>query len=181
MKKAIVGTAALFLATAAIAEEFALTYDPFRKIGREQISPADPEDEEQVRLGATLYVEHCAACHGAALEGAENWQEATEDGMYLPPPHDDTGHTWHHSDKVLFEYTKLGGEALFADFPDIVSGMPGFGDRLTDAEIWSILAFIKASWSDEHRRAQTTASEYDPLPDAYSTDPGLPETDPSPD
>ena len=100
---------------AASAEKFKKTYDPFKNIGTEQVSPAYPANQEQVLLGAALYVDHCVECHGAALEGAENWQDSTGDGTYLPPPHDDSGHTWHHSDKVLFEYVKLGGAELFKD------------------------------------------------------------------
>ena len=157
----------LIAASAALADTFEKTYDPLKRLRIEQGSPADPEDGAQVRAGAAVYAEHCAACHGGALEGAEDWQEHNEDGTYRPPPHDDTGHTWHHSDKVLFEYTKLGGEKLFEDYPDIVSAMPGFGDVLSDADIWAVLAFIKASWSEEMRASQEMASQYDPLPEEY--------------
>lgn len=159
-------TAAL-LASPLNAEEFKLTYDPLRNIGTEQVSPADPDDREQVRTGAAVYVDHCAECHGAALEGAENWQEPSGDGTYLPPAHDDSGHTWHHSDKVLFEYVKLGGAELFKDYPDIISAMPGYGDQLSDEEIWAVLAYIKDSWSEESRKTQKTSSKYDPLPEEY--------------
>jgi len=146
---------------------FELTYDPFKDLGIEKMSPADPTNVKQVRRGASLYLENCAECHGGALEGAENWQESTGDGTYLPPAHDDTGHTWHHSDKVLFEYVKLGGEELFKDYPDIVSNMPGFGDVLSDEEIWAIYAYIKSSWSQESLDWQADASRVDPLPDKY--------------
>jgi len=100
----------IVLAGLATANAFEKTYDPLRKLRVEQMSPADPENGAQIREGAALYAEYCAACHGGALEGAENWQDHNEDGTYKPPPHDDSGHTWHHSDKVLFEYVKLGGE-----------------------------------------------------------------------
>jgi len=163
--------AGLPLGTMALAQssssKFKLTYDPFKNLGTEQISPADPTNPSQVRAGAALYLENCAECHGAALEGAENWQDATDDGTFLPPAHDDTGHTWHHSDKVLFEYVKLGGEELFKDFPDIVSNMPAFGDVLSDEEIWAIYAYIKSSWSQESINWQTGASRLDPLPEKY--------------
>jgi len=170
---AIMGTAlAAGIVSSAIAETegFKLTYDPFRDIGEAKTSPADPENKAQTTTGSLLYLEHCAACHGAALEGAENWQDQTDDGSYHPPPHDDSGHTWHHSDKVLFEYTKLGGAELFKDYPDIVSNMPAFEDVLSDEDIWAIFAFIKSSWSEENRNWQINASKLDPVPDAYLLD-----------
>ena len=53
------------------------------------------------------------------------------------PPHDETGHTWHHDNPLIFEYTKFGGTlALTArGIPIFESGMPGFGDFLTDQKI----------------------------------------------
>ena len=32
--------------------------------------------------------------------------------------------------------------------------MPGFGNALSDAEIWAVLAFIKSSWPPEIRARQ---------------------------
>ena len=72
------------------------------------------------------------------------------------PPHDETGHTWHHGDGLLFTYTKYGGKATFAarGLENIKSGMPGFGQVLSDQEIWDILAFIKSTWSERVRELQ---------------------------
>ena len=79
-----------------------------------------------------------------------------EDGLYPAPPHDVTGHTWHHGDGLLFDYTKLGGEGALAmrSVTDFESGMPGFGHVLSDGEIRDILAFIKSTWPEEIRRHQ---------------------------
>jgi len=165
LKPALIAAVLAAFAPLALAEGFERTYDPFKTLGLKQASPADPDNADQVRRGAIIYAEDCAACHGAALEGAEEWRIREEDGAYRPPPHDDSGHTWHHSDKVLFDYVDLGGAVLFADYPDIISNMPGFGDTLSDADIWAVLAFIKESWTAEHRDAQAMASQYDPLPE----------------
>lgn len=150
-----------------LTKEFVKTYDPFSDLPDGPPSPADPNDVAQVRAGNILYAEHCADCHGGALEGAENWRDFEVGGAHPPPPHDDTGHTWHHSDKQLFEYVKLGGEELFKDYPDIVSNMPGFGDVLSNEEIWAIFAFIKSTWSDENLKWQKGASKLDKLPEEY--------------
>ncbi|MGH8635488.1 MAG: c-type cytochrome, partial [Burkholderiales bacterium] len=71
-------------------------------------SPADPADPRQVARGEVIYARHCAACHGPRLEGQPNWQEKLPTGRMPAPPHDASGHTWHHPDGVLFGITKSG-------------------------------------------------------------------------
>lgn len=115
----------------------------------------DPQTAEQVALGERLYAEQCASCHGAELEGQPNWRNRLPDGRYPAPPHDATGHTWHHDDAYLFETTKRGGQATAPR--GFVSGMPAFAGKLSDAEIWSILAFIKSRWPPEIRARQGRA------------------------
>jgi mono/diheme cytochrome c family protein len=70
------------------------------------------------------------------------------------PPHDSTGHTWHHPDAVLFGITKHGMVPPYAP-AGYQSDMPGFAGILSDAEIRAVLAYIKSHWSDEvlHHRA----------------------------
>ncbi len=123
-------------------------------------APLQPNDSDPV-AGATLYAANCSSCHGANLEGQENWQSPNEDGTLPAPPHDETGHTWHHGDALLFNYTKQGGEALLTQMgvTDVKSGMPAFGDQLSDAEIWDILAYIKSSWPDRTRDIQQQRSQ----------------------
>jgi mono/diheme cytochrome c family protein len=101
--------------------------------------------------GARLYAEHCAACHGVNLEGQPRWQHRREDGRLPAPPHDASGHTWHHPDAQLVEIIKHGPARLI---PGYESDMPGFAGLLTDEEIRAILGFIKASWPPEIRRRQ---------------------------
>lgn len=108
---------------------------------------ADPADPQLVALGRTVYDAHCASCHGRNLEGEPNWRQPLAAGGLPAPPHDATGHTWHHPDQLLFDYTKKGGAALApADFQ---SNMPGFAGVLEDREIWAVLAFIKSRWPEE--------------------------------
>ena len=121
-------------------------------------------DPEAIERGAPLYLENCASCHGENLEGQPNWRTQNDDGTLPAPPHDDSGHTWHHSDKLLFEYTKLGGEATMAKRGlDFKSGMPGHQDTLSDAQIWDILTFMKSRWSQESLDVQRQRSELDPI------------------
>jgi mono/diheme cytochrome c family protein len=61
---------------------------------------------------------------------------------------------------LLFNYTKLGGKAaLAAQGMDFDSGMPGFSDSLTDAEIWNILGYIKSTWPERMRETQASRTE----------------------
>lgn len=109
--------------------------------------------------GAALYAENCAACHGANLEGQADWRSPNENGVYPAPPHDETGHTWHHSDAVLFDYTKLGGQEMMQrQGVEFESGMPAFGELLSDQEIQDILAYIKSTWSERIQQMQSERS-----------------------
>ncbi|MEC9312241.1 MAG: cytochrome c, partial [Pseudomonadota bacterium] len=69
-------------------------------------------DTPDIADGEVLYAENCASCHGAELQGQPDWRAPGPDGRLPAPPHDETGHTWHHSDRVLFGYTKLGGKVF---------------------------------------------------------------------
>ena len=113
-------------------------------------------------LGKRLYGEQCASCHGANLKGQAGWESPDADGLLPAPPHDETGHTWHHSDSLLFDYTKQGGQAVMAaQGIDFKSGMPGFGETLDDQQIWAILSFIKSTWPERHREIQSARSQAD--------------------
>jgi mono/diheme cytochrome c family protein len=118
---------------------------------------ADPTDNTQVALGRTVYAEHCASCHGANLEGQPDWRERKPDGKMPAPPHDATGHTWHHPDDVLFGITKQG-IAAFAP-PGYASDMPAFDGVLTDEQIWAVLAYLKSSWPAEIQARQTALKQ----------------------
>lgn len=69
-----------------------------------------------------------------------------------------TGHTWHHDNQLLFEYTKLGGaDALAArGIEDFNSGMPGFEGTLTSEDIWDVLAYIRSTWPDDVQQMQAS-------------------------
>ncbi|WP_299416949.1 cytochrome c [uncultured Sulfitobacter sp.] len=103
-----------------------------------------------VALGISVYEANCASCHGADLEGQANWRSPGEDGRLPAPPHDKTGHTWHHDGDTLFQLTKYGVGALIND-PDYVSNMPIYEGVLSDEEIIAVLSYIKSTWPEEIR------------------------------
>jgi mono/diheme cytochrome c family protein len=114
--------------------------------------PGDPNDPAEVSLGQTLYGEHCASCHGDQLEGQPNWRVRGDDGYLPAPPHDETGHTWHHPDPVLFDITKHGTAAAAPQGYRTL--MLGFAEQLSDQEVWAVLAYIKSRWPAAVRRRQ---------------------------
>ncbi|MDH5188797.1 MAG: cytochrome c [Rhodospirillaceae bacterium] len=121
------------------------------------IDKADPANERAVQMGKNIYAENCAGCHGASLEGEPNWQVKKDDGTLPAPPHNDNGHTWHHDDNLLFNYTKLGGAEMLPK--NIKSGMPAFAEVLSDEQIWAVLSFIKSQWSIEAQQRQSTLNK----------------------
>lgn len=116
-------------------------------------------DAELLALGEQLYSENCASCHGAELEGQPDWKRRLESGRMPAPPHDETGHTWHHSDADLFRLTKEGVAAVVGG--NYESDMPAFEDVLSDEEILAVLAFIKSTWPERERAYQAEITNQD--------------------
>lgn len=132
------------LAFAGFAAAFVLA-QPFKTVGL-----FTPDDPEVVTQGQSIYADQCAACHGARLEGQPNWRIRGEDGLLPAPPHDATGHTWHHDDETLFTLTKYGLAGLMENAPP--SSMPVYEGVLSDDEIIAVLSFIKSTWPDDLRQ-----------------------------
>lgn len=120
--------------------------------GTTGITSANPKNPRAVALGKQVYAAQCASCHGANLEGQPNWQQPLPTGGMPAPPHDPTGHTWHHSDESLFTTVKYGGQATSP--PGYKNNMPALGNILSDAEIFAVLAYIKSTWPPEIQTAQ---------------------------
>ena len=117
-------------------------------------------DNRDLVSGQNLYTNNCASCHGAKLEGQPNWRSPNADGVLPAPPHDSTGHTWHHDNGLLFEYTKLGGKGALAarGIADFNSGMPAFDGVISNEDIWDILAFIRSTWPKHQQQFQESAN-----------------------
>ena len=101
-----------------------------------ETSSADPT---VLATGEALYIQHCASCHGANLEGQSDWQFPDANGVFPAPPHNRDGHTSHHPDTQLLEIITQGGTTLN-------SAMPAFGDTLNQGEMEAILTYIKSFW-----------------------------------
>lgn len=112
-------------------------------------------NEPNIEMGRATYQEACASCHGVNLEGQPNWQSANSNGIYPSPPHDETGHTWHHGDEMLLNYIRKGGQVVLDEMGvEFMSGMPAFSEQLSDTEIEAVLAYIKSTWPARVRATQ---------------------------
>lgn len=124
-------------------------------INETAVAPVPTLNPEWITQGAVVYAQECATCHGTNLEGAPDWKESLPDGSLPPPPHDSSGHTWHHPDSLLLAIIADGGD------PAYNSKMPAFRDKLTEEERQAVLEFIKSTWGRNEAEFQwwMTATE----------------------
>ncbi|MDL0429497.1 cytochrome c [Marinobacter sp. TBZ242] len=106
--------------------------------------------------GRQIYEQYCASCHGWQGEGAADWNKPDEKGEMPPPPHDETGHTWRHSDAMLFRMIAEGWRHPFNETDQLT--MPAFKDNLTDEDIRSVIEYLKTFWAGDQRRYQQSES-----------------------
>lgn len=132
------GTAALVVLVALIAS------------GLSACSERGGPDPYALMEGENIYKIECASCHGAKLEGQPDWRTRRPDGKLPAPPHDASGHTWHHPMAQLVAITKFG--MVPPNAPEgYVSDMPAFAGKLSDRQIENVLAWIESQWPAEIR------------------------------
>lgn len=92
--------------------------------------PPDLMEAQRVRGGLALYRDHCLQCHGAPGVSPD----ALAFGL-TPAPANlvHAGRTWPPDE--IFWIVRNGVK---------MTGMPGWAYRLTDDEIWNLVAFVKA-------------------------------------
>ena len=122
---------------------------------------ADPNNTQQVKRGKLIYQRFCSLCHGKNLEGQANWRTRKANGKLPAPPHDETGHTWHHADDLLFGITKYGLVPPYGP-KNYLSDMPAWGSTLKDDDIWAVLAYIKSRWPADKQKIQAEISQETP-------------------
>lgn len=115
------------------------------------LPPIRHTDQLVVDRGRSIYASECASCHGVNLEGQPNWRVRLPSGKLPAPPHDAAGHTWHHTDEVLFDIIKRGPAAYPSGY---ATDMPAFNSRLSDQDIAATISFIKSTWTDSILRRQ---------------------------
>ena len=113
--------------------------------------------EDNLISGAKIYRDHCAICHGAQTGPKTAFQQ----GMFPQPPF------------------LLQGKGVTDDPPGRsywvtkygirLTGMPAFGDALTDTELWQVSLLVANAHS-----LPPAASQYIAQMPARVTSPGLP-------
>ena len=87
-------------------------------------------NNEQVLVGAQVFAENCAVCHGDNAEGrVSDWRQRLEDGSLPPPPLNGSAHAWHHPNSVLVQVINNGGTPFGGTMPAFV-GVLGKPDKL---------------------------------------------------
>lgn len=122
---------------------------------------------QQIALGRSVYMSYCAVCHGTQLQGQPDWQTPLPSGRLPAPPHDASGHTWHHGDEMLLDITKNGLKRYAGE--NYESDMPLFADILKDGEIRAAIEYIKSTWPErerEYQRTMTSRMPPAPAPDS---------------
>jgi mono/diheme cytochrome c family protein len=130
---------AALIGAAAIAALFVFEYPRLRQA-------------RQIALGQSVYAANCASCHGRQLEGQPDWQTPLASGRLPAPPHDASGHSWHHNDEMLFNVTRNGLKPYAGE--NYESDMPAFADTLKDDEIRAVIEFVKSTWPERERTYQ---------------------------
>ncbi len=97
--------------------------------------------DSRVEAGRIVYSQNCASCHGP-VDGPAAIDPA--------PVHGDAGHTWHHPDRLLYQW--------ILDRPPLATVMPAFRDVLSDDEVLDVLAYIKSNWLPEIQERQNLCS-----------------------
>ena len=115
-----------------------------------------------IARGASVYAASCATCHGNGGEGQPLWRERNPDGTLPPPPHDSTGHTWHHGDGTLYRIVAQGGQIF--DGAGFKSAMPAFQETLNSEEIRAVIVYLKTLWGPAELERQKRLTLQDPFP-----------------
>jgi len=98
---------------------------------------------DQVTLGAKLFSENCAVCHGKEAEGTvSDWKQRMDNGSFPPPPLNGTAHAWHHPTSMLLQVINEGGGAYGGM-------MPAFSGILENSETLAVIAYFQNFWTDE--------------------------------
>ncbi|SFI13101.1 c-type cytochrome [Modicisalibacter xianhensis] len=117
---------------------------------------------EPLEAGKRIYRQYCASCHGIEGDGQPNWERQNALGELPAPPHNPEGHTWKHSDAMLYRIIAEGWHDPWNKTERLT--MPAFGDVLSPQQIQLVVNYLKTLWTPEQRRHQQEESQDAPFP-----------------
>lgn len=123
---------------------------------------ASDASQQEIKLGARVYQQNCAACHGAKGEGQPGWEKRNALGELPAPPHDPEGHTWKHADGMLYRIILEGWRDPFNKTDRVT--MPAYKEVLSPQEIRAVVNYLKTMWTPEQRKIQREESRQNPFP-----------------
>jgi mono/diheme cytochrome c family protein len=124
--------------------------------------PASDDKAGSLHEGKQLYQQYCASCHGIDGEGQLDWQTPNALGELPAPPHDPTGHTWKHSEAMLYRIIAEGWRDPWNKTDRLT--MPAFGEVLSPHQIRLVVDYLKTLWTPEQRQHQQEESQDAPFP-----------------
>ena len=121
-----------------------------------------PPDGQRIEAGRSIYLAQCAACHGVRGEGQPDWDRPNAAGDMPAPPHDREGHTWKHSDAMLYRIVRNGWRDPYNKTSELT--MPAFAQTLSPGEIHDVIQYLKTLWTGEQQSFQQEESLPAPFP-----------------
>lgn len=93
-----------------------------------------------------------------------NWEGQNALGELPAPPHGPEGHTWKHSDAMLYRIIAEGWRDPWNKTDRLT--MPAYQEILAPTEIRDVVNYLKTLWTQEQRRHQADESEQAPFPES---------------
>ena len=105
--------------------------------------------------GQALFMQNCAACHGADGEG----KGPAAAGLRIKPADLTQPHLWEHSDGEMFWFLTHG-----IDDPEGGLAMPGFASSLSVDDRWALIDYVRAHNAAQAIRPDATCGMPVPAP-----------------
>lgn len=113
----------------------------------ESSQPVEPlADAQTISIGAQVFQQNCAACHGDQGQGHAALAQA--------PALDGSEHSWHHPDGQIQDQILNGGV-----------DMPSFAETLTNEEVIAVIRYFQTFWRADQLKAQQANSQQNPMVD----------------
>ncbi len=120
---------------------------------------ASAENREQVSIGRLAYQQNCAVCHGLDLRGKPTWHKTVQgNALRAGSALNTVGDVWKTSDDDIYRLIARGDRPVPEGAHPVVIHPEPFGGKLTENQIWGLIAFMKSTWTVRQRISQEELS-----------------------